>query len=81
MIPTPRQCWRRNSPTSLIRAPLRFISDEDRKCYRQGIRSLALVYAGIVVLLVAITALRGEWRKQDVAAKAAAGVVDISRRY
>jgi hypothetical protein len=39
------------------------------------------VYAGIVVLLVAITALRGEWRKQDVTAKAAAGVVDISRRY
>ncbi len=81
MNATPRQCWRRNSPTSLIRAPLRFTSEEDRQYYRQGIRTLALVYAGILVLLVAITALRGEWAKQDVTAKATAGIADIQRRH
>jgi hypothetical protein len=65
----------------LIRAPLRFTSDEDRRYYRKGIRTLALVYAGILVLLIAITALRGEWSKQDVTAKATAGTADISRRH
>jgi len=78
---TPRQSWRGNSPTSLMRAPLRFTSDEDRACYREGIRTLALVYAGILVLLIAITALFGEWRKPEVTAKAATGAVDIQRRY
>jgi hypothetical protein len=81
VISTPRQCWRKNSPTSLMRAPLRFSSDEDRECYRQGIRTLALVYVGILVLVVAVTALCGEWRKRDVTAKATAGAIDIPRRY
>ena len=80
VIPTPREFWRRNSPTSLICAPLRFASDEDRQLYRQGIRTLALVYVGIVVLVVAVTALRGEWRKQDVTTKAVAGTIETPRR-
>jgi hypothetical protein len=63
-----------------MRAPLRFTSEEDRKCYRQGIRSLALVYVGILALVVAVTALHGEWRKQGVAAKTATGAIDIPRR-
>ncbi len=58
-----------------MRAPLRFTSDEDRQYFRQSIRTLALMYAGILVLVVAVTALRVEWRNQDVAAKAAAGAV------
>jgi hypothetical protein len=57
------------------RAPLRFTSDEDRQYYRKGVRTLALVYASILMLVVAVTALRGEWRNQDVTAKAAAGAV------
>jgi hypothetical protein len=57
------------------RAPLRFTSDEDRQYYRKGVRTLALVYAGILVLVVAVTGLRGEWRKQDVTAKATASAV------
>jgi hypothetical protein len=64
-----------------MRAPLRFTSDEDRQCYRKGIRSLVLVYAGILALVVAITALRGERHKEDVTAKTTAGAVDIPRRY
>ncbi len=78
---TPGQCWRRNSPTSLIRAPLRFTSDEDRQHYRRGIRTLGLVYAGILMLVVAITALRGQWHKPDVTAKVTPGAVEIPRRY
>jgi hypothetical protein len=58
-----------------MRAPLRITSDEDRQYYRQGIRTLALVYAGILVLVVAVTSLRVEWRNQEVTAKAAAGAV------
>ena len=46
-----------------MRTPPRFTSDEDRQHYRQGIRTLALVYVGILVLLVAVTALRGDWGK------------------
>ena len=63
-----------------MRTPLRFTSDADRQCFRQGIRTLVLVYAGILVLVVAITALRGEWSKQDITAKATAGALDIPRR-
>jgi len=61
-----------------MRAPLRFISDEDRQYYRKGIRTLALMYAGILALVVAVTALRAEWRNQDVAAKAAAGAANAA---
>jgi len=81
VIATPREFWCRNSPTSLVRAPLRFTSDEDRQLYRQGLRTLALVYVGILVLVVAVTALHGERHKQDVAPKATAGVIDIPRRH
>jgi hypothetical protein len=49
---------------AMMRDSLRFTSDEDRQYYRKGVRTLALVYAGILVLVVAVTALRGEWRKQ-----------------
>jgi len=69
------------APNSLIRAPLRFTGDEDRQLYRQAIRTLALVYVGIVVLVVAITALRGEWTRQELTAKATAGVIDIPQRH
>jgi hypothetical protein len=79
--PTSKQCWRRNSPTSLMRSPLRFSSEEDRQHFRQGIRTLTLVYVGIMVLVVAITALRGEWGKQEVTTKAAASADDIASRY
>jgi len=58
-----------------MRTPLRFASEEDRQCYRQGIRTLALVYAGILILVVAITTLRVEWRKQEVTAQARAGAI------
>jgi hypothetical protein len=78
---TSGQYWRRNSPTSLIRAPLRFTSDEDRQQYRRGIRMLGLVYAGILMLVVAVTALRGQWHKQDLTTKVTAGPADIQRRY
>jgi hypothetical protein len=64
-----------------MRSPLRFSSEEDRQYFREGIRTLALVYAGILVLVVAITALHGEWGKQEVTTKAAAGAVDIPGRY
>ena len=80
VVSTPRQSWQRNSPASLIRGPVRFTSDEDRQFYRQGIRTLTLVYAGILVLVVAVTVLRGGWSKPDVTAKANVGAVDISRR-
>jgi hypothetical protein len=63
-----------------MRAPRRFTSDEDRECYRQGMRTLARVYVGIVALVVAVTALHGEWRKQDVAATTA-GAIDIPRSH
>jgi hypothetical protein len=59
----------------MMRAPLRFASDEDRQYYRKAVRTLALVYAGILVLVVAVTTLRVEWRKQEVTAKATAGAV------
>jgi hypothetical protein len=59
----------------MMGTPLRFTSDEDRQYYRKGIRTLALVYAGILVLVVAITTLRVEWRKQEVTAKATASAV------
>jgi hypothetical protein len=72
VIATPGQFWRRNSPTSLMRAPLWFTSDEDRQYYRKGIRILALVYAGILVLVVAVTALRGEWATATASAVTAA---------
>jgi hypothetical protein len=39
------------------------------------------VYLGIVVLAIAITALRGEWRKQDVTTKAVAGTIEIPWRH
>jgi hypothetical protein len=81
VIPTPKQSWRCNSPTSLMRTPLRFVSEEDRQLFRKGMRTLALVYAGIAVLVVAITELRGEWRKQDVTAKVTAHAVEIPWRY
>ena len=42
---------------------------------------LALVYAGILMLVVAVTALRGQWHKQDVTTKVTAGAVEIQRRY
>jgi hypothetical protein len=58
-----------------MRTPLRFAREEDRQCYRQGIRTLALLYAGILVLVVAITTVRVEWRKQEVTAQARAGAV------
>jgi hypothetical protein len=61
-----------------MRAPLRFVSDEDRQCYRKGIRHLALIYAGILVLVVAVTALRAELRTQDATAKATAGAVSAA---
>jgi hypothetical protein len=80
VISTPKQSWRRNSPTSLMRTPPRFTSEVNRQQYRQGIRTLALVYAGILALVVAITALCGEWRNQEVAAQTTAGAVDIPRR-
>ena len=76
----PTQYWRRHSPTSLIRAPLRFTSDEDRQHFHRGIRMLGLVYAGILMLVVAVTALRGQWHKQDVTTKVTAGAVEIQRR-
>jgi hypothetical protein len=63
-----------------MRAPRRFTSDEDRECYRQAIRSLALVYVGILALVVVFTALHGEWRKQGVAAKTATSAIDIPPR-
>ena len=78
---TASQCWRSHSPMSLVRAPLRFTGEEDRQHYRHGIRTLALVYVGILVLVVAVTALRGEWRKQDVTEKATAGMIDTPRRH
>jgi hypothetical protein len=78
---TPRQCWRRNSPTSLVRAPLRFTSEQDRECFREGIRTLALVYVGILMLVVVVTALHGDWRKRDVRPQATAGATDVVRRY
>lgn len=80
---TPRLCWRRNSPTSLIRAPLRFTSDQDRRDFHRGIRTLGLVYAGILTLVLAITTLRSEWHKQDATAKVTAGASasEIPRRY
>jgi hypothetical protein len=71
----PRQCWRRNSPTSLVRAPLRFASDEDRQLYRKGLRTLALVYTGLMVLGVAVTASRSDWRTQHLTEKTTAGSV------
>ena len=61
-----------------MRAPLRITSDEDRQYYRQGIRTLALLYAGILVLVVAVTSLRVEWRNQEVTAKATTGAVTAS---
>jgi hypothetical protein len=70
---TPQQCWRSNSPTSLIRAPLRFTSDEDRQHFHRGVRMLGLAYAGILMLVIAITTLRGQWHKQDVTAKVTTG--------
>jgi hypothetical protein len=74
-------CWRSYSPTSLVRTPPRFINEDDRQQYRQGIRRLALVYAGVLVLLVAITALRGDWSSQNVSAKATTGASDLPRRH
>ncbi len=71
----PKQRWQRNSPTSLVRAPLRFTSDEDRQLYRKGLRTMALVYAGLLVLVVAVTASRSEWRKQQLTEKATAGTI------
>lgn len=58
-----------------MRSPLGFTSDEDRQCYRKGVRALALVYAGLLVLVIAITALRVDWRKQEVTARATASAV------
>jgi hypothetical protein len=81
VISMPTQSWQRNSPTSLMRTPLRFTTDEDRQYYRQGIRTLALVYAGILALVVAVTALLGAWSKQELTAKAAASAIDIPRRH
>jgi len=43
-------------------------------------RSLALVYVGILTLVVAVTALRGEWRRQDVTTNTVAGTIEIPRR-
>ena len=54
----------------MMRGALRVTSDEDRQYFRKGIRTLALMYAGILVLLVAVTVLRAEWRRQEVTAKA-----------
>lgn len=42
---------------------------------------LGLVYAGILMLVVAVTALRGQWHKQDLTTKVTAGPADIQRRY
>jgi hypothetical protein len=78
---TQSQCWRRNSPTSLIRTPLRFTSEEDRQHYRRGIRTLALVYVGFLMLVLAVTGLRAEWHNHNINTKAVAGAVDIPGRY
>jgi hypothetical protein len=53
----------------------RFPSNEDRECYRKGIRILALMYVGILVLVAVVTALRAELRTEGDTAKATAGVV------
>lgn len=76
----PGHCWQRNLPTSLVRAPLRFASDKDRQLYRKGLRTLALVYAGLLVLVVALTASRSEWRKQELTANATTEAADFVRR-
>ena len=55
-----------------------FTSHEDRESYRKGMRLLALVYAGIGVLVVAVTALRVELHQQEAVAKATAGVVSAA---
>ena len=57
----------------MMRTPLRFVSEEDSHCYRKGVRTLALVYVGILVLGIVVTSLRVEWRKHEVTAKAMAG--------
>jgi hypothetical protein len=61
---------------AMMRDSLRFVSDDDRQCYRKGVRTLALVYGGILVLVVAITALRGEL--QEATAKTTAGAVSAA---
>jgi hypothetical protein len=58
----------------MMSAPLRFVSDEDRQCYRKAIRHLALIYGGILVLVVAVTALRAELLTQEATAKPTAAV-------
>jgi hypothetical protein len=75
----PKQPWQRNSPTSLVRAPLRFTSDDDRRLYGKGLRTLALAYAGLLALVVAVTASRNEWRKQELTERASAGTVIASK--
>jgi hypothetical protein len=55
-----------------------FTSDEDRESCRKGMRILALVYAGIGVLVVAVTALRVDLHQQESAAKATASVVSAA---
>jgi hypothetical protein len=62
--------------SAMMRDSLRFVSDDDRQCYRKGVRTLALVYGGILVLVVAITALRGEL--QEATAKTMAGAVSAA---
>lgn len=62
----------------MMRAPLRFVSNEDRQCFRKGIQTLALVYGGILVLVFAVTTLRFELRTQEAAAKTTAGAVSAA---
>jgi hypothetical protein len=59
-------------------APLRFKSNEDRECYRKGIRLLALMYVGILALVVIVTSVRVELRTQDAVAKSTAGAVSTA---
>lgn len=62
----------------MMRDSLRFVSDDDRQCYRKGIRTLALVYGGILVLVVVVTALRTQLHTQQATAKAMAGAVSAA---